>query len=101
MNLLVGVILFAYMVSQVGVVAQPYQVEIMSLVEDRPAKLAGLAVGDIIESINGEPIDSLEEMISIVKANKGKEITLTYLRDGENKTITSPHWPMSIPVNWV
>ncbi len=87
MNMLVGVTLFAYMISRIGIVAQPYQVEIMSLMEGRPAKQAGLAAGDIITKINGEPIDSVEEMISIVKANKGKEITLTYLRDRESKTI--------------
>ena len=44
-----------------------------------------LKTGDMIESINGEKINSKEEVMQIVEESEGKEITMSVVRGGENK----------------
>lgn len=46
-----------------------------------------LKTGDMIESINGEKINSKEEVMQIVEESEGKAITMSVIRGGENKEI--------------
>lgn len=56
---------------------------IFSSVEaDSPAEKAGLAVGDIIKTVEGEPLESASQLNAITEANKGKDIIIEYERDG-------------------
>lgn len=56
-----------------------------------PAKIAGLETGDIIQSVNGEEINTAEQMASIIEKNKGKEIDVRYLREeNEYSTVITP-----------
>ena len=48
-----------------------------------PAKEAGLDVRDIIISVNGKDVNSVEEMAQSIEESKGKEITITYIRNGK------------------
>ncbi len=50
-----------------------------------PARQAGLKEKDIIIKVNGEDVSSVMSLDRIIEACGGKEITLTYLRAGENK----------------
>jgi len=61
-------------------------VAISSLVKDYPAEKAGLKSGDTISSVNGEPIDDVNEFIAVTKANRGETVKVAYVRDGENQT---------------
>jgi len=52
-----------------------------------PAMQAGLKTGDEIVAINGQPIESWEDMTSIVRENPGKPLTFTIKRGQETLTI--------------
>lgn len=61
-------------------------VVLSSLVKDYPAAKAGLQSGDTIVAINGEPIETVDEFITVTKENKGKTVAIDYTRAGQNKT---------------
>jgi regulator of sigma E protease len=61
---------------------------ITDLVEGMPAEKAGLKEGDTIVSMDGQPVPALAAMIENLKVTKDKPITLTVLRNGEQKTFT-------------
>ena len=49
-----------------------------------PARNAGIETGDVIQSINGRQVNTAEEMTNVIEENKGNEITVEYLRNGES-----------------
>ncbi|HKO98628.1 MAG TPA: PDZ domain-containing protein [Pyrinomonadaceae bacterium] len=52
-----------------------------------PADLAGLVGGDIITTVDGQPVTTDDEMMDLLgRTPIGKTIELIYLRDGEQKT---------------
>jgi regulator of sigma E protease len=63
-------------------------VTITDLVEGMPADKAGLKEGDKILAMDGKPMPALAAMIETLKVTKDKPITLTVLRDGQEKTFT-------------
>jgi 2-alkenal reductase len=51
---------------------------------DTPANQAGLQAGDVIATINGQPVDDRHPLISLLLEHRaGETITLEVLRDGE------------------
>lgn len=56
----------------------------------KPYEEAGIEQGDSIIKINGENIDSTEELLECVSKCKGKSVNITYLKDGKevNSSIT-------------
>ncbi len=53
-----------------------------------PAADAGLRVDDVITAVDGEPIDSIDALIvAIGEAAVGDEVTLTYRRGEEERTV--------------
>jgi regulator of sigma E protease len=87
MNLLLGVILYTVIVSQLGI-ADASTVNIIEVSPNSPAEAAGLQAGDIIQFIDTTPVDSMNTIHNVIYSNLGKEITLTYLRDGETEETT-------------
>lgn len=53
-----------------------------------PAYRAGLREKDIIIKVNGESVTSVGALDKFIEASLGKEITLTYLRAGENRSVS-------------
>ncbi|MBE6597048.1 MAG: SpoIVB peptidase [Ruminococcaceae bacterium] len=51
-----------------------------------PAESSGLRANDVIIKMNGSPITSSDELTSAVEASGGKDIELTYRRDGKEYT---------------
>ncbi|MBE6538464.1 MAG: SpoIVB peptidase [Ruminococcaceae bacterium] len=47
-----------------------------------PAYSAGIRANDVITKCNGQTVGSAEELTSMIEESGGKEVTLTYLRDG-------------------
>ncbi len=86
MNLLFGAILFSVMFSQTGV-PDTSKVIISYVEESSPAQQANLMVGDQIIRINQQDIHSSEELVAIVQANKGSEVSITILRGQETLTV--------------
>lgn len=66
---------------------QPAGVEVAGVIENGPA--SGLLMkGDVITGINGHQITTMEDFIKIMNSTRpGETITLTVLRNGEEKTI--------------
>jgi regulator of sigma E protease len=53
-----------------------------------PAEKAGMALGDEIVSVDGQPVPGLEAMIEILKRTKDKPIQITVRRNGQPLTFT-------------
>jgi S1-C subfamily serine protease len=61
-------------------------VQILDVVPNSPAALAGLREGDIIISLNGKPITRLDDIHRLLgKDDIGKNLKLTLLRDWSNQ----------------
>ncbi len=53
-----------------------------------PAQLAGLRAGDVIETVNGAAVESSESLIALVEKCAGAPLSITYLRDGHQRSAT-------------
>ena len=63
-------------------------VTITDVQEKMPAEKAGLKEGDKILSLDGKPVPALGAMVESLEKSKDKPITLTVLRNGQEKTFT-------------
>jgi type II secretion system protein C len=64
--------------------------EVKSIHGDSPLKAIGIEDGDIIKSINGEPIDSDLDILQIYDAiRNGDSYTISVVRDGKPITLSS------------
>lgn len=77
------------MFSQLGL--KVYQPRIPPVIDkvlpDSVAEQAGLLSGDRIEAAAGKAITDWKELVKIVSEHPGKPMELTYLRNGQSKTI--------------
>lgn len=64
---------------------------IVNVYEDSPAEKAGLKVGDILEKIDDHEVgdEQLDTVVSWIKGEKGTEVKITVLRDGEELELTA------------
>ena len=53
-----------------------------------PTQIAGIKMGDIIVSINGEKVESNGEIAKIVKGSNGEPLKIEFIGDNSNKTTT-------------
>lgn len=86
MNLLLAVIIFSAVISQVGI-PQTNITQIQSVSPNSPAEMAGLKAGDVFVSANGEKITSVEQIISITQANLGTEMKFIVMRNNQDLSI--------------
>lgn len=63
-------------------------VRVLRTLPDNPARKAGMLAGDIFYKINGEDVYSLsaEEVAQKLRGEPGSKLTVTIVRDGEEKT---------------
>ncbi len=87
MNFLIGIILLVVIYSAVGVPASN-QAMVSEVTADSPAMQAGLLPGDIFITINNQPVEDIDQVITTVKELAGQEITLTVDREGSLQTFT-------------
>jgi putative serine protease PepD len=60
---------------------------INSVTEGSAAAKAGLQKGDVITQVNGTPINDSDDLIAVIQSGKvGDQVTVTYTRDGAQKT---------------
>ena len=64
------------------------EVDIGSVEVDSGAEKAGLKRGDILVSVNGQPIRSTPKLPDIINATPGKPVELEYKRDGQLHQVT-------------
>ena len=73
-------------------------VQVRSVVEGSPAGLAGIETGDIILSIDGQEVKTVEDVRQATEPKLGEEVTLLLLRDDtqlEKTLIPREEWPES------
>ena len=66
-------------------------VTIVNVYEDSPAEKAGLKAGDILEKIDDHEVgdEQLDTVVSWIKGEKGTDVKITVLRDGEELELTA------------
>lgn len=65
-------------------------VKVVSPIDDTPAAKAGIQSGDLIIRIDDKPVKGmgLSEAVSMMRGKPGTKITLTIVREGEDKPMT-------------
>jgi len=61
---------------------------IREVTEDSPAARAGLAGGDLIVSVGGQPAGSIDDLLDAVQAARGGTLELGVVRGAEERTVT-------------
>lgn len=52
-----------------------------------PAQSAGLKAGDVIQSVNGQKLQSSQHLTELVSASGGTPLSMTFERDGKSRTV--------------
>ena len=81
-----------YMQELTPELSQKFRVEkgvlVADVLKDSPAETSGIQAGDIVEKVNGKEVGSpLELKNEVLKAEIGKPITLTLIREGKEMEI--------------
>ena len=84
-NFLLAIVLLASMFMIWGVRTFPAKVE--EVIFDSPAAKAGLMPGDLIVNVDGSDIASFIDLLRIISVNAGREMALTYDRNGQRSTV--------------
>ena len=65
-------------------------VRVLRTLPDNPARKAGILAGDILYKVDGEEVYQMssEEIAKKVRGETGTEVTVTIVRDGEEKSFT-------------
>ena len=88
-NLLVGVLLYSLIYARYGRPVGVYdRVQIVDVAASSPAMSAGLQACDVLESVNGQKIDSMDTLSSVIDATRGQPVQVAYLRDGQLAEVT-------------
>lgn len=94
MNAILAVVL------EVGTLAaygRPYYPTVLdSVVAGHPAQRAGLAKGDSIVAIDGQPVRAWQDLIAHVSTSAGRTISLEVVRDGRRRTVAVQPEPAEV-----
>ena len=64
----------------------PATILVAEVSPDRPAAMAGLRRGDLVLAVDGAAVGSFRSFVSQVQTSAGRELVLTYARDGLTAT---------------
>ena len=53
-----------------------------------PAQSAGLRAGDVIELVNGQPVNNSQHLVDLISSSKGVPLSLTFERNGSKRTVS-------------
>jgi regulator of sigma E protease len=76
MNFLLAIICFSVVYTFQGVPRQTDKVNVLGIAPGSPAESAGIKEDEVITSVDGKTVSSIDEFTGIVEDNKGKEVTL-------------------------
>ncbi|OGN93746.1 MAG: hypothetical protein A2Z71_06745 [Chloroflexi bacterium RBG_13_50_21] len=97
MNLLTAAILFIAIYGIIGSLPDRNRVQLVDIAPSSPASTAGLQAGDILVSVGGVDIHSLDAVKTEIYANLGKPLNFVYERDGANHEVSVT--PLANPGN--
>jgi len=81
MNVILAIIIFAILTFSYGIVEVDQSTQITSVTEDYPAAAAGMEAGDRILSIDGNEINSWDELTDYIHSRPNHDIEVTWVRD--------------------
>lgn len=81
-------LMFDQIVNNHGVYVQTKKVIVHAINPSSPAAATDLKTGDVITSVNGIQIATIQDFLNIVNKNKGKSVSITVMREGQNKTVS-------------
>lgn len=84
-NFLLAIVIFALMFSLIGIRTTAPRVD--EVVPNSPAAAAGFMPGDVILEIEGNRIDSFNEVLRIVSTSPGRELAVKVDRSGQTLTL--------------
>ena len=84
-NFLLAIVIFALMFSLIGVRTTAPRVD--EVVPNSPAAAAGFMPGDVILALEGNRIESFNEVLRTVSTSPGRELAVTVDRRGETLTL--------------
>jgi regulator of sigma E protease len=91
MNIVLAVVVLAFVLAQ-GAQVPAYQDEppvVGSVMRGSPAERAGIMRGDRILTVAGNPVATWEELFMAIGTRRSdRDVSLTYLRDGETLPVT-------------
>ncbi len=87
MSIFTAVVLFFIIYAILGSLPDRYRVQLVGVVPNSPAASAGLQSGDILVSVNGVSIHSLDAVKPIILANPGKALDFVYERNGVDNSV--------------
>lgn len=62
---------------------------VKDVIDDSPAKAAGIQEGDVIVEANGNALATVEQLMEITRATEGKEITFNVIHAGERRLVNA------------
>lgn len=86
-NILIGIVLSVWLFYQAG---EPVldRVKVMGVAPNSPAAQVGLRQGDVILEVDGNRVESVEELRDLIYAHLGEQIRLVYEREGQTDVVT-------------
>jgi regulator of sigma E protease len=97
MNIIIALILFVFIYDILGFLPDRNHVQVESIVAGLPASATGLQPGDILVSIDGVAIHSLDTAHNTIYANLGKPLDFVYQHNGVDHEVTIT--PLSNPTS--
>jgi regulator of sigma E protease len=90
MNFLLAMVMFGLLVSLTGIPTGEFSDEarIGEIIIGEPADLAGLLPGDLVLSVDGEPVQNWTDLVAVINANPNQPLSLVIERDEIEKTLT-------------
>ncbi len=74
-------------------------VRVLKVVKDAPAEKAGLQAGDVIKTINGNPVANTDDLvIQIAQLKIGDVVSVGYIREGQNRTANATLGEREMPI---
>jgi regulator of sigma E protease len=87
-NLVFAFMAFAIVFAVYGARVPGEAAKVGAVMEDMPAARAGLQAGDLVTAVDGEPVETWEELSSRIRASNGREVQLTIQRRRETMTLS-------------
>ena len=88
MNLLTAVIVFTYLIYQIGI-PDSSKVQIGDVLPNSPAAQAGIQTNDIVLRVNGQTISDPNTLHDVIYANLDKPVTLTLQRGKQTVNVSA------------
>lgn len=87
MNLLTAVFVYTIFFAQFGI-PDTHKVQVGAITPNSPAAQVGLQSGDIILSVDGQPVTGTDELISVINTRLGQPVQLEIQRNGQTSTVS-------------